>query len=89
MNIALWVLAGAALGWVGITYLRYNEQRGMALSMIIGIAGGFLGGKFIAPMFLEAAKVPAEFSMAALFFAFAAAAGFLAAANFVSNRYGL
>jgi len=89
MNMALWILAGAALGWVGISYLRFNEQRGMALSMIIGIMGGFLGGKYLAPVFLEVAKVPADFSAAALFFAVLAAAGFLAVGNFVSNRFGI
>jgi len=89
MNVTLWVLAGAALGCFGIAYLRFNEQRGMALSMVIGVMGGFLGGKFIAPLFAAAAEVPADFSLSALFFAVVVAAVFLAVGNFVSDRFGV
>ena len=89
MNIAIWILAGAALGWAAFTYFGYNENRGKMLSMVIGLMGGFLGGKYLAPVFLEVAKVPADFSAAALFFAVVVSAGFLAVGNFVSNRYGI
>jgi uncharacterized membrane protein YeaQ/YmgE (transglycosylase-associated protein family) len=89
MDIAMWVLAGGILGWAGFTYLKYNEDRGLRLSVVIGAAGGFVGGKFIAPMFLAATTAPAAFSMPALFFAAAVAAGFLFAGNLVSNRWGV
>ncbi len=89
MNFILWMLAGAALGWIGISYLRFNEQRGMAVSMVIGVMGGFLGGKVVAPMFTSVAAIPADFSATALFFALVIAAAFLAVGNFVGNRYGI
>jgi uncharacterized membrane protein YeaQ/YmgE (transglycosylase-associated protein family) len=89
MNIVLWILAGGVLGWAGFAYLKFNEDRGLMISAIIGAAGGLLGGKIIAPMFLEAAKVPADFSMPALFFAAAVASGFLYLGNMVSNRWGV
>jgi hypothetical protein len=28
MNIVVFILAGAALGWIGISFLRFNEGRG-------------------------------------------------------------
>lgn len=89
MNIVIWMLAGGVLGWVGYAFLGFNEERGRMVSIIIGAAGGITGGKLIAPMFISAAAVPADFSMPALFFAAAAAAAFLAAGNLVYNRWGV
>jgi uncharacterized membrane protein YeaQ/YmgE (transglycosylase-associated protein family) len=87
MNIALWILAGGILGWVGYAFLGYNADRAKIVPILIGAAGGFFGGKVIAPMFTAAA--PVGFSMAALVFAAIVAAAFLAASNFVYNRWGV
>jgi len=89
MNIAIWILAGGILGWAGCMYLGFNEARGAVISAIIGAAGGFVGGKLIAPIFLAANSAPADFSMPALFFAAAVASGFLFAGNLVSTRWGV
>ena len=88
MNIAIWILAGGILGWVGYAFLGFNTERAKMVPILIGAVGGFFGGKVIAPMF-TAVAVPANFSMAALFFAIAIAAAFLAAGNFVYNRWGV
>ena len=87
MDIAMWILAGAALGWAGYTYMKFNEERGVVISTVIGGVGGLIGGKLVAPMFLTPAA--ADFSMPALFFAAAVAAGFLFVGNLVSNRWGI
>src|SRR5687767_11510248 len=84
----MWMLTGSVLGWVGYSYLNFNEERGVVVSVIIGALGGFIGGKVIAPMFTVAAAVPADFSVFALFFAAAVAAAFLAASNMVYDRWG-
>jgi len=89
MNIVMWMLAGGVLGWVGYKFFDFNEGRGMMVSVIIGIVGGFFGGKIVAPMFTAAAAVPANFSLSALFFAAAVAAAFLAVGNLVYNRWGV
>lgn len=89
MNIAMWMLAGAALGWMGFAYWGFNEERGPVVSMIIGAGGGIVGGKLIAPVFLAAAAVPGDFSAAALFFAAAVAATFLFVGNMVYCRWGV
>ena len=86
MNTFLWILAGAGVGWLGYTYFGFNEARGKTVSMIIGAAGGFVGGHLIAPMF-TAAPVPGDLNTAALFFAAAVAAGFLAVGNLIHNRW--
>lgn len=89
MNIVMWILAGGLLGWVGFALLGYNKERGMKTSVIIGAAGGFVGGKLIAPMFSEAAAVPGAFSGSELFFAMAVAAAFLFVGNLVPNRWSI
>jgi uncharacterized membrane protein YeaQ/YmgE (transglycosylase-associated protein family) len=88
MNIALWILAGGILGWVGYAFLGYNADRAKIVPILIGAAGGFFGGKVIAPLF-TAVAVPVNFSMVALVFAAIVAAGFLAASNFAYNRWGV
>ena len=89
MNIAMWMLAGGVAGWMGFAYLRFNAERGMLISVIIGAAGGFIGGNVLAPMFGAAAAVPGDFSPAALFIALAAAAGCLYVGNLVQDRFGV
>ena len=89
MNIAMWMLAGAALGWIGFTYLRFNEARGMIVSVVIGAIGGVVGGNIVAPMFTAAQAVPGAFSSSAMIFAAAVAATFLAVGNLVYNRWGV
>ncbi len=89
MDIVLWMLTGGVLGWVGCRYLRFNEARGVAVSVIIGALGGFLGGTIVAPIFATAAAAPGDFSAPALFYAAAAAAAFLVLGNMVHNRWGV
>jgi uncharacterized membrane protein YeaQ/YmgE (transglycosylase-associated protein family) len=89
MNIVMWLLAGGVLGWVGYSYLGFNQARGAMVSVIIGTVGGIFGGQLIAPMFTAAAVVPADFSSTALLFAAVVAAAFLAVGNLVYHRWGV
>ena len=89
MDIVTWILAGGILGWIGYAYLGYNEERGMMVSILIGSAGGFLGGKLIAPMFSAAPAASGGSGAAALIFAAACAAGFVLLGNMVHKRWGV
>ena len=89
MNIIMWMVAGAALGWAGYAVLHYNESRGMLISMIIGVAGGVAGGKLVAPMFGVIDSIPEAFSMAALICALASAAVLLFVGDKVHARFGV
>ena len=66
-----------------------NEDRGVAVSVLIGALGGFLGGEIVAPIFAAAAAGPGDFSMSALFYAGAVAAAFLVLGNMVHDRWGV
>jgi len=89
MNIAMWVVFGGILGWIGFTILRVNAERGMVVSIIIGAVGGFFGGNVLAPMLGAVADAPNDFSLFSLVIALASAAGCLAISNLVSNRFGV
>jgi len=89
MNIAMWVLAGGILGWIGYQFLDWNGGRGLIVSIVIGAVGGFVGGNIIAPMFSAVAAVPANFSSSALVYAAAVAAAFLFAGNLIHDRWGV
>ncbi len=89
MNIGIWMLAGGVLGWIGYTYLGYNQNRSVTASVVIGVAGGLFGGRFVAPLFTAAAAAPGDFSASALFFAIAVATAFLFAGNVLDHRWGV
>ena len=88
MTIVIWALAGGILGWAACTYFRFNQGRGIVLAIIIGAAGGFVGGHMLAPMFL-APGAPVGFSVPALFFAAGVASVFIFVSNLVHERWGV
>jgi uncharacterized membrane protein YeaQ/YmgE (transglycosylase-associated protein family) len=87
MNIVIWMLAGAALGWAAFSFLGFNGGLGMLVSAAVGGIGGILGGKMVAPM-ITTAGVPGEFSLSALLIASAVAAALLAVTNQLQKRMG-
>jgi len=87
MNIAMWVVAGGALGWIGYSVLNVNKERGMVISVIIGVLGGFFGGNVLAPILGAVTDTPNDFSLFSLVIAMTSAAACLAIGNLVSNRY--
>jgi len=89
MNIAMWVLAGGILGWIGYAYLGANKERGMMISIVIGALGGFFGGNVLAPMLGAVTDTPNDFSLFSLVIAMTSAAACLAIGNLVSNRYSV
>lgn len=89
MNIAIWVVAGGILGWVGYSALKINEGRGRVISVIIGVVGGFFGGSVLAPMLGAVTDAQNSFNLFSLIVAMASAAGCLAVGNLISNRYGV
>lgn len=89
MNVAIWILAGGVLGWIGYTVLNFNQGRGMAISILIGALGGFFGGNVLAPMLGAAPDAQNTFSLFSLVVALASSAGCLAVGNLLSTRYGV
>jgi uncharacterized membrane protein YeaQ/YmgE (transglycosylase-associated protein family) len=85
----MWVLAGAALGWITFAYMRINVTRGLVLSVIIGAIGGFFGGNVLAPMLGAVTDTPNIFNPFSMLVALACAAGCLGISNLLSRRFGV
>ncbi len=88
MNIIIWVAAGGILGWIALKFLHANKGRGMPLSIVIGMAGGFLGGSMLTPLFSDLSANPGAFSPFSLFLAVIGAAACLTISNMIARRYG-
>ncbi len=89
MSVAIWIIAGGAVGWVCCNLLRASGGMGPVFSTIVGALAGFTGGKVIAPMLSAANDAPAEFSVFPVFAAIGVAAGVMALRNFVHVRYDI
>lgn len=89
MNVAMWILAGGVVGWIGYSRFRLNAKRGLAVSIVAGAAAGYLGGSVLAPMLSAAMAVAGDFNPLSLFTAFASAAACLVASDMIDNRFGV
>ena len=83
-----WILTGGIAGWVGYSYMKLNLDRGMALSVVIGMLGGFFGGNVVAPMLGAALNATNDFSLFSMVVALASAVACLTLGNLISERYG-
>jgi uncharacterized membrane protein YeaQ/YmgE (transglycosylase-associated protein family) len=89
MNIALWVLAGAVIGWIAFAKIGWNDGRSLVVSIILGTIGGFFGGKILAPMFAAAGPPSSDFAMLPLVFAILTALVFVVVADQSLKRWDL
>jgi uncharacterized membrane protein YeaQ/YmgE (transglycosylase-associated protein family) len=89
MQTLVWIVAGALVGWMSYALLRFNTERGVVMSMVIGVVGALIGAKAIAPMFLTAATPPGEVTLPLVVFAAGAAVALAAAADLLNRRFGV
>lgn len=47
INIILWIIFGALVGWIASMIMGTNEEQGGLANIVVGIIGAFIGG-FIA-----------------------------------------
>jgi uncharacterized membrane protein YeaQ/YmgE (transglycosylase-associated protein family) len=86
MNLVIWIVSGALVGWVAFEHMDLSHDRGRFASILIGAAGGVIGGMVLAPM-LGIGTAPETVSVAAFFIATCAAAGLLVIGNYVYNLW--
>ena len=51
MNLILWLIAGAVIGWLASKIMGTNSQQGLLLDIVVGVIGAFLAGWFLTPLF--------------------------------------
>jgi len=50
MNIIIYLIAGAIVGYVASRIMRTNSQQGLLMDIVVGVIGAFLAGYFISPL---------------------------------------
>ncbi len=44
MNILIWILFGALVGWIASKIMNTDSQQGPIANIVVGIVGAFIGG---------------------------------------------
>jgi uncharacterized membrane protein YeaQ/YmgE (transglycosylase-associated protein family) len=50
MNIIIYLIAGAVVGYIASRIMRTNSQQGLLLDIVVGVVGAFIAGYFISPL---------------------------------------
>jgi uncharacterized membrane protein YeaQ/YmgE (transglycosylase-associated protein family) len=50
MNLIIYLIVGAFVGYVASRIMHTNSQQGWLLDVVVGVAGAFLAGYFISPL---------------------------------------
>jgi uncharacterized membrane protein YeaQ/YmgE (transglycosylase-associated protein family) len=50
MNIIIYLIAGAIVGYVASRIMHTNSQQGLLMDIVVGVVGAFLAGYFISPL---------------------------------------
>ena len=51
MNLLIYLIAGAIVGYIASRIMRTNSQQGLILDILVGIVGAFVAGWFLTPIF--------------------------------------
>jgi len=51
MNIIIYLIAGAIVGYIASRIMRTNSQQGLLLDIVVGVVGAFVAGWFLTPIF--------------------------------------
>jgi uncharacterized membrane protein YeaQ/YmgE (transglycosylase-associated protein family) len=50
MNLIIYLIAGAIVGYIASRIMHTNSQQGLILDIVVGVVGAFLAGYFITPL---------------------------------------
>ena len=51
MNLIIYLIFGALVGYVASRIMHTNSQQGLLLDIVVGVVGAFLAGYFLSPLF--------------------------------------
>ncbi len=51
MNILIYLLAAAIVGYIASLIMKTNSKQGLLLDIIVGVVGAFIAGYLITPLF--------------------------------------
>jgi uncharacterized membrane protein YeaQ/YmgE (transglycosylase-associated protein family) len=50
MNLIIYLIAGAIVGYIASRIMHTNSQQGLVLDIVVGVIGAFIAGYFISPL---------------------------------------
>lgn len=50
MNLIIYLIAGAIVGYIASRIMKTNSQQGLILDIVVGVLGAFLAGYFLSPL---------------------------------------
>ncbi len=50
MNLIIYLIAGALVGYVASRIMKTNSQQGLVLDIVVGVVGAFIAGYFVSPL---------------------------------------
>jgi uncharacterized membrane protein YeaQ/YmgE (transglycosylase-associated protein family) len=50
MNLIIYLIAGAIVGYIASRIMHTNSQQGLILDIVVGVIGAFIAGFFISPL---------------------------------------
>ena len=88
MNILIYLIIGALVGWVASRLMGTDRQQGLLLNIVVGIVGAFVAGWLISPLLGISTINEGNFSLPALLVSLGGAVILLAVIN-LFRREGL
>ena len=86
MNLILWLIAGAVIGYFASRIMRTNSQQGLLLDIVVGVVGAALAGWFLTPIFGIGTINQNDFSLPALLVSLLGAVVLLAIVRLLTGR---
>ena len=50
MNLIIYLIAGAIVGYIASRIMRTNSQQGLILDVLVGVIGAFVAGWLVIPI---------------------------------------
>lgn len=88
INFLIWIIVGAALGWLASIIMKTNSRQGTIADIIVGIVGAFVAGFFLSPLFNVSTINEGNFSIPALLVSLGGAVIVLAISKLFRNVAG-
>jgi len=86
MNLIIWLIAGAVIGYVASRIMKTNSQQGLLLDIVVGGVGALLAGWFLTPLFGVTTINQSNFSLPALLVSLLGAVILLALVRLLTGR---
>ena len=88
MNLLIFLIIGALVGWVASRIMGTDRQQGLILNIVVGIVGAFVAGWLISPLLGISTINEGNYSIPALLVSLGGAVVLLAVIN-LFRRGGL